>query len=130
MTQVFLCAILCHTTKTTVYKKMTIRVISYTCVYMCVPVWCVCVCVFVGRWGRWVAEFNAIIKDLGCVAWVGDPYHLFVRFNCLTPEEKSRWIVENDHRLYCRLNPTVVLIVLPTLYMVPLLEWIHKASSA
>ena len=59
---------------------------------------CVCVCVCVGRWRCWEAQVIAILKALGWITWVGDPY-ISVQFTCLTPEEKSRWIMENDYRL-------------------------------
>ena len=39
--------------------------------------------------------------------------------------DHEEWLIID----YCRLNPIVFLIVITILYMVPLLEWIHKASS-
>ena len=56
------------------------------------------VCVCVGRWRCWEAQVIAILKALGWITWVGDLY-ISVQFTCLTPEEKSRWITENDYRL-------------------------------
>ena len=94
------------------------------CVCVCV---CVCVWVCVGRWRCWEAQVIAIFKDLGCITWVGDPY-ISVQFTFVWHQKKSldgsRMIID-----YCKLNQIVFLIMATTLYMVPLLEQIHKASD-